>query len=390
LLEPRLRICVEGQADHRLMPLPSLLSCLSHPSDYPRSTSDSDTTQELIIPLASDTAFFDLLTNALEGLLTHLHIVYSDFMSDLTSLSTSISHRARPMSSSLPKIFQPYSQSSDPGSIYVPSTNSLFRPELKSELYLWREFFKLYLEAEIFESVEEHDRGERSVEESESRLLQFLNTVHGNRLFYGNLKRQDSQTDIDAFIRLNCFILDLKKFHYANMEATRKILKKHSKRTALPLPPSLSFDTRSAVGFLRAAQNSSSQIVKNVPGNSISLPRLLVQAIGEVLLPIIPHVDDYSCVICTSIAFKPIRLTCGHLFCVRCLVKMQKRGSGNCPICRAPTVLTADRTNLDWALLNFLKDWFPIESREKLLSNKREVAKEQAEELGMSDGCVII
>jgi hypothetical protein len=27
----------------------------------------------------------------------------------------------------------------------------------------------------------------------------------------------------------------------------------------------------------------------------------------------------------------------------RCLVKMQKRGKGNCPMCRAPTVLIADR-----------------------------------------------
>jgi hypothetical protein len=70
---------------------------------------------------------------------------------------------------------------------------------------------------------------------------------------------------------------------------------------------------------------------------------MLVQAMGEVLLPIIPHIDDYACVICTSIAFKPIRLHCGHLFCVRCLVKMQKRGKGNCPMCRAPTVLSADR-----------------------------------------------
>jgi hypothetical protein len=96
---------------------------------------------------------------------------------------------------------------------------------------------------------------------------------------------------------------------------------------------------------------------------SSSLPRSLVQAVGEILLPIIPQIDDYSCLICTSIAFKPIRLFCGHLFCVRwvcyiqtvlirhglnfwfsrCLVKMQKRGKGNCPMCRAPTVLTADR-----------------------------------------------
>ena len=46
--------------------------------------------------------------------------------------------------------------------------------------------------------------------------------------------------------------------------------------------------------------------------------------------------------------------------------------------------------NVDWALLNFMNDWFPIESREKLTNNEREAAKEEAEELGMSDGCVIV
>lgn len=38
---------------------------------------------------------------------------------------------------------------------------------------------------------------------------------------------------------------------------------------------------------------------------------------AEILLPIIPHLDDYECLICASVAFKPVRLACGHLFCVR-------------------------------------------------------------------------
>lgn len=48
-----------------------------------------------------------------------------------------------------------------------------------------------------------------------------------------------------------------------------------------------------------------------------SFPHMLVLAVGDILLPIIPHIDDYECAICTSIAFKPIRLACSHLFCVR-------------------------------------------------------------------------
>lgn len=39
--------------------------------------------------------------------------------------------------------------------------------------------------------------------------------------------------------------------------------------------------------------------------------------------------------------------------------------------------------NVDWALLNFMQDWFPIESKEKLKSNEKEAAAEEMEELGL-------
>jgi hypothetical protein len=157
-------------------------------------------------------AFFDLLTNTIERLSIYLQVVHSDFTSTLTSLSASISQHARPMSSSAASHFQPSSQSSDPGAIGVPSINSFLRPHLKSDLYLWRQFFQLYVEAEVFESMNEQDRGERSVEEAQKRLLQFLDRVHESDIFQGmNLKKKESQRDIETFIRLNVFILDVKK-----------------------------------------------------------------------------------------------------------------------------------------------------------------------------------
>jgi hypothetical protein len=80
-------------------------------------------------------------------------------------------------------------------------------------------------------------------------------------------------------------------------------------------------------------------------------------------------------------------------------------------MCRAPTVLDADRcaftsikrycfgyshfplANVDWALLNFMKDWFPVEAKEKLKQNEREAAQEELQELGFSQdapGCVMM
>lgn len=96
-------------------------------------------------------------------------------------------------------------------------------------------------------------------------------------------------------------------------EATRKILKKHAKRTALPLSP----DLVSPFAVHTDGRERSLVITHPSQRESLSLSLLLVQALTETLLPIIPHIDDYACVICTSLAFKPIRLRCSHLFCVR-------------------------------------------------------------------------
>ncbi|KAG6844396.1 hypothetical protein H0H87_007208 [Tephrocybe sp. NHM501043] len=320
-----------------------------------------ESTNEVVIPLASDLLFFQTLSTAINHLSTHLITVQSDFVDTLSTLSRTIGDSARPTSSSNSG-FRPHSiLSSKPWSV----TNAT---DIKSDLYSWREIFQLYVEAEVFESVHEQDRGERSVEESEKRLKLFAERVTSRGLGDDRkLKSKQSREALETFLELNMFILNIKKFQFANAEATRKILKKHTKRTSLP--------------FLTDDLSSQSVIL---PHKSPSrLPRVLVQAIGETLLPIIPHLDDYACLICTSIAFKPIRLACRHLFCVRCLVKMQKRGNGDCPMCRAPCVLKADRTNVDWALLNFMQDWFPIESHEKAIQNRKEAAREELEELGL-------
>lgn len=39
--------------------------------------------------------------------------------------------------------------------------------------------------------------------------------------------------------------------------------------------------------------------------------------------------------------------------------------------------------NVDWALLNFMQDWFPLEAKEKLNQNEKEAAREELEELGL-------
>ncbi|KAG6827122.1 hypothetical protein H0H92_013142 [Tricholoma furcatifolium] len=289
--------------------------------DYEHEHTQIRNMKELVIPLASDMLFFQNLSNTINGLSTHLDSVQHDFIDNLTALSRTIGDCARPTSSSTTG-FQPHSiLSTKPWNVSNPS-------KIESDLYAWREIFQLYVEAEVFEGVHEADRGEHSVEESENRLKLFAERVTSRGLGDDRkLKGKSSRDALETFLELNMFILNIKKFQFANAEATRKILKKHTKRTSLT--------------FLTDDLSSQAMVLPN--RNTAKLPRILVQAIGETLLPIIPHLDDYSCLICTSIAFKPIRLHCGHLFC----------------------------------------DWFPIEAHEKMTQNQEEAAKEQLEELGL-------
>ena len=74
------------------------------------------------------------------------------------------------------------------------------------------------------------------------------------------------------------------------------------------------------------------------------------------------------------------------------ITKMQKRNQDHCPMCRAPSVLVANRDNLHWALLNFMQDWFPDEVKEKKKSNEKEAAEEEMREMGYDPdniSCVI-
>jgi len=308
--------------------------------------------KERIVPLTSDSIFFSILLTALNSLSLQQSTIQTGFKRSLQDLANSISQSARPVSSA------------------NRNGNSIFFRKSDNDLYFWREIFTTYMEMEVFESTVEHDRGERDIAAAESRLQLFARQVakQGLELSLG------SRQSLERFLQLNLYILDLKKFHHGNSEAVRKILKKHTKRTALP-PLSL----RSVQGLLPMLHKE-----------TLSLPHTLVLALSEILLPILPHLPDYECLICTSLAFKPIRLDCGHFFCVRCLVKMQRAGKGNCPVCRAPTVLHANGQNVDHALLRFMLDWFPRESKEKGRVNDREAATEELQELGLrTEGCLL-
>lgn len=135
----------------------------------------------------------------------------------------------------------------------------------------------------------------------------------------------------------------------------------------------LEFDKRTALG----ARETFPEFIASDSFLASHLARAICYTMSSSLLNLIPQLDNYLCPICSSISVKPVRLSCSHVFCVRCLVKLQRAQKQSCPMCRRDVVLGADSTNLDLSLLSFLKEYFPKEAKLKQQENEREVAMEQ-------------
>lgn len=185
------------------------------------SESESASRQrEIIISVPSDVAFFELLCQALNSL-SDLHEKQQKLFNEAVGrLCQLISASIRPSTSSNPiKNIRPFSKRLDKSQFSGPVPTEYS----KSDLYAWREIFTLWIEAQIFESSSERNRGERSVEEAEARLKAFAAEVVkrglGDRR---TLRRKESREAWEEFLRLNMLLLDLKRFQLANVNAARK------------------------------------------------------------------------------------------------------------------------------------------------------------------------
>lgn len=134
-----------------------------------------------------------------------------EFVASLDPLARTISHAARPMST-MDTGFTPHSHSADPANVRVGSHSLIYRGGQKSDLYAWREIFQMYMDAEIFQSSGERDRGDRSVEETEKRLNMFVERLNQANLGDGKrLMLKESKGAAQDFLQMNLFLLDIKK-----------------------------------------------------------------------------------------------------------------------------------------------------------------------------------
>ncbi|KAG0294570.1 hypothetical protein BGZ96_000918 [Linnemannia gamsii] len=307
-------------------------------------TTEEDGKRVLVIELTADTAFFDQLgeeVSQLSKLQQANKMEFESKVEDLSKILTVVS--------------SPYNK----------------------DMYIWREILKIYLDAQVFVGDQETDRSTRSSGKAQTQLQWFLKEMERSKLTH-KFKQTKSKIAFNTFFQLNSELITMKQFKELNQMAMTKILKKHDKRTNLS----------ASLGFPKH--------LRNEPFYSDNISKSLTYTIGNQLVSIIPQPDDYSCPICMSVAWKPIRLNCKHVFCVRCLIKAQRKRMVHCPVCRQTnSVQEADASNLDVSMMNFLKLYFPKEIKEKRKESSKEQAVEEMEALTgrqftNNDACLVM
>lgn len=288
-----------------------------------------DVYRRVEVPLRYDSEFFHMLNVELSGLHDLQAQQRAELTKEICGLGQSISK------------------------IAAPSQDSA-----KSDLYAWREIFSLYTDSKIFFSTNEQDEFCRDSSTAQKQLQEFsakLCKLKATKTF----RRKESYKALKLFLQINLTMLRNLKFQELNATAMTKILKKFDKRTAL------------------GARNALPDLISTELLSSQSLAKSLCFKISEEVLTVIPQLNDYLCPVCFNISFKPIRLRCGHVFCIRCMIVMQRAKEDHCPLCRGPVVMQADSTNLDPALTNFLRTFFPREVKLKQKENERDSGIDQ-------------
>lgn len=264
----------------------------------------------------------------------------------------------------------------------------------KSDLARWRRIFELYLDAEVFFSTHERDHGTRSSQMALKQLQLFQAEVEKGHLAR-NFKLRESRMAFSRFVNLNLSLLKNLQFQELNKLAIVKILKSeclgtstyatHTGRVA-KIP--VEFDKRTSLGVSQTFRSA----IQSESFLSRDMAKDICAQMSQQLVTVVPQLNDYLCPVCFSVAYRPVRLDCGHVFCIRCVVKIQRRNERHCPLCRADVVMNASAgktapscvfrqtfsnsivspDNLDRVLEKYMKQYFAKEVKEKQRANEIE------------------
>jgi E3 ubiquitin-protein ligase BAH len=223
----------------------------------------------------------------------------------------------------------------------------------KKEVETWRKIFEIYSDAEVFLSSHESDAGARDAAHAQKQLQFFTQSLTAQQSKESFKLGNEANAALSQFLRINVKLLRLIKFQEINRTALNKIMKKFDKRTALHAQSSVAKSLRQSSPFMVQ-----------------DLAKATCFTISEEVLNVIPQLNDYLCPICFTISWRPIRLRCGHLFCIRCMVVLQREEKKHCPLCREEVVMEATERNIDKAMVKFLQAEFKADVKEKQKQNQ--------------------
>ncbi|KAK1638134.1 SPX domain-containing protein [Colletotrichum phormii] len=279
--------------------------------------------ERIEVPLVFDSEFFDILQSDVNNLDALQAKEEKAMVTEIVALRQEISHLTKPSRLS------------------------------KSDLARWRAIFELYLDAQVFFSTNEQDHGSRT-SQTAAKQLQWFQEEITKRSLVKSFKIAESREALVRFLSLNAVLLKNLQFQEINQVAIYKILKKFDKRTCLGVSKSFPIQVHSD---------------KLLAG---SVAKDICAQMSTDLVSVVPQISDYLCPICFAIAYRPVRLACQHIFCIRCIVKIQRRKENHCPLCRADTVMKASADNLDIQLERYMRKYFPKEAKEKQRANEIE------------------
>ncbi|KAF2466546.1 RING-14 protein-like protein [Lindgomyces ingoldianus] len=292
------------------------------------------------VPLTSDTEFFAKLTSELSGLEKLQEKEEKKLHGQIEELGKQISKLTNPD-----------------------------RRANKKLIAVWRQIFQLYIESGIFFGTTETDHTAHDAEKAAARFQAFVDALAEQGLV-AKFKKPENTQALNMFININREILQGLRFGEINRMAMMKILKKFDKKTALGVKATVP-----------------KQI--EYPEFSEHLAKAVCAEVNTQILSHVPQLDEYNCPMCFDIEWRPVKLRCGHVFCIRCLIVMQTNHQHRCPLCREKTVIDANSDNLDLELADFLKKWFPDEVKAKQKYNELMAGVDQYGEV-YKDKCAIM
>ncbi|EXJ56311.1 uncharacterized protein A1O5_12578, partial [Cladophialophora psammophila CBS 110553] len=210
----------------------------------------------------------------------------------------------------------------------------------RREIKTRRKVFEPYSEAEVFLSSREANAGTRDAGHAQKQYQLFAWSLAAEPDKLLKLRRE-SLSLLGRFIRMNEDLLRIKKFQELSQTALADILKTFKNR--FPLHAHLT------------SSLTPSLFIEQDPATALSF------TISKEVLSIIPQLSDYLCPICFSVSYKPVRLRCRHLFCIRCMVILQRQRRDPCPLRREEVVLEATSDNIDEELRKFMEANFKAE-----------------------------